>query len=146
MSLRSSLSKARGLGSAKEGSNHWLHQRFTALALIPLVIWLVYSLVSAANGKTDLFVLLSSPVNAVLMIALLIAMLYHGCLGIRVVIEDYVHSHFVKHALLIVIQFFTILTAIGAILSVIYLHTGAVDIKKKEKQLLLSNYGYEYTN
>ncbi|MGB7290218.1 MAG: succinate dehydrogenase, hydrophobic membrane anchor protein, partial [Candidatus Macondimonas sp.] len=43
--MRTPLSRANHLGSAREGANHWWWQRLTALALVPLLLWLVGSLV-----------------------------------------------------------------------------------------------------
>jgi len=62
--LRSPLGRARGLGSAKEGLHHWWAQRVTAVALIPLTVWFVVSIIRMANGHTEFDMWLSSPVNA----------------------------------------------------------------------------------
>ena len=92
--LRTPLSKVKGLGSAKTGTDHFLFQRITALALTPLVIWFCISLafLPDANYATVL-AWLNSPFNAVLMIVTLIAGFYHAALGMQVIFEDYIPTH-----------------------------------------------------
>ena len=92
MSMTNPLARVRGLGSAKDGTHHWIVQRMTAVALIPLTLWFVVSLISLIGS--DLVAVqswLSSPFNAVMMILTLVAGFHHAQLGLQVVIEDYVH-------------------------------------------------------
>ena len=92
MSLRSPLGRARGLGSAKEGVEHWWHQRLTALALIPLSLWFVASVAFMAGMDHATFIAwVGNPLVAVLLVLLIVALFYHLKLGVQVVIEDYVH-------------------------------------------------------
>jgi len=92
--LRTPLSKVKGLGSAKSGTEHFLMQRITALALIPLVIWFCMSLAFLPNANYEtVHTWLGSPFNAVLMIVTLISGFYHGALGLQTIFEDYVSSH-----------------------------------------------------
>ena len=123
MDLRSPLGKVRGLGSAKNGTHHWWLQRVTAIALIPLVIWFVLLVVCASVHTEKLVDYLQRPSSAVLMILFLGVSLYHGALGMRVVIEDYVSCNCGKTFLLIAINFFTVVTAVAMILAVITVHT-----------------------
>ncbi len=96
-SLRSALSQARGLGSAKGGSAHWWTQRVTAVALIPLAIWFLASLLALGRGNHADFVdWLQSPLNTILMVSLVIALFWHMALGLQVVVEDYVHTRPLK--------------------------------------------------
>ncbi|WP_412051812.1 succinate dehydrogenase, hydrophobic membrane anchor protein [Hoeflea sp. Naph1] len=84
---------ARGLGAAGHGVGHWAAQRTSAIALVPLALWLVVALRSgAAADHAALTIWLGSPLNAMLMVLLLIAAFYHAALGLRVVAEDYIHS------------------------------------------------------
>ena len=86
------LARARGLGSAKEGVRHWFAQRATAVFLVFLVGWLAYAMVSLAGADFAVArAFIAVPVNAALLIVLVIALLYHAVLGLQVVIEDYVH-------------------------------------------------------
>ena len=84
--MRSPLGRARGLGSAREGVEHWWMQRVTAVALIPLTLWFVASLIA----------LTGSDYNAFIAWLFLIALFHHIALGLRVVVEDYVHSNRAK--------------------------------------------------
>ncbi len=105
-SLRSPISRVRGLGSAKEGVGHWWAQRMTALALIPLGIWFVASIVRLAGADhAAITQWLGAPFTLGALALTLFAAFYHAVLGLQVVIEDYIHSKFAKHALIILIQF-----------------------------------------
>jgi len=91
--MRSPLSRARGLGSAREGVEHWWMQRITAVALIPLTLWLTASLIARSRSDYETFIAwLRTPIATILMVLLLIALFHHISLGLRVVVEDYVHS------------------------------------------------------
>jgi succinate dehydrogenase / fumarate reductase membrane anchor subunit len=92
-SFRSPFGRAIGLGSAKTGSGHWLAQRVTAVALVPLTLWFVASMIAHVGSDYPAFIAwLRTPFVASGMILLLIALFHHTALGLRVVIEDYVHS------------------------------------------------------
>jgi succinate dehydrogenase / fumarate reductase membrane anchor subunit len=107
--LRTPLSRATGLGSAKSGTVHFWRQRMSAVALVPLAIWFVVSALSLVDGNlADVLVFFDSPVNAVLMFLFLFTALYHMTLGIQVVIEDYIHGERIKLLLLMLNRFFAI--------------------------------------
>ena len=91
--LRSPLGRARGLGSAKEGLHHWWAQRITAVALVPLTIWFVVSVVALAAGRTDFGLWLLSPINAAALMLFIAVGVHHGVIGLQVVLEDYVAGH-----------------------------------------------------
>lgn len=91
--LRTPLGRVRGAGSAKGGTHHWFMMRVTSVALLPLTIWLVFSLVAmAGQGHAATAAWIGSPVNAVLMLAFLAAAFHHSANGLQVFIEDYVRS------------------------------------------------------
>ena len=114
MSLRTPLARVRGLGTAKEGTHHWWMQRVTSVALIPLVLWFVISLLSVARADYQTFHLwLSNPISAGLMVALLAAMFYHASLGMQVIFEDYVRPEGAKILAVLATQF--VLFLLGAI-------------------------------
>ena len=105
-SLRSDLGRARGLGAAREGVHHWWMQRVTAIALIPLSLWFVASIVFLTDvDHATAIQWLRWPVSLGLMSLFLIALIYHAVLGLQVVIEDYIHGHATKLVLLLLIQF-----------------------------------------
>ena len=91
--MRSPLARARGFGSAKDGVEHWWMQRVSAVALVPLTLWFVTSIIGHTESDYATFIVwLRTPPISILMILLLTALFYHTALGLRVVIEDYVHS------------------------------------------------------
>jgi succinate dehydrogenase / fumarate reductase, membrane anchor subunit len=113
--LRSELGRVRGLGSAKEGVQHWWHQRLTALALIPLLIWLVAGLVAhAGTDRAGAVAWMGSPVTFGLMLLVLGVGFWHALLGLQVVVEDYVHHEATKMILLIGLRFLCIGLALAA--------------------------------
>jgi len=92
MNMINPLARARGHGSAKSGVHHWIAQRLTAVFLVFLVGWMSYALFQLAgadHAAAQAFV--ARPLNAALLILLLIMLLHHAMLGLQVVIEDYVH-------------------------------------------------------
>src|SRR5262249_51775750 len=91
--LQTPLKRVRGLGSAKDGTHHFIVQRVTAVALIPLVLWLIWFALKLMHADyAHARALVHEPLNAVLSIAFVIALFWHAQLGVQVVIEDYVHT------------------------------------------------------
>jgi len=123
--MRSPLGRAIGLGSAKEGVEHWWRQRLTALALVPLGLWFVASLLAHVGGGYDQTIAwLGRPVPAILMIVLVAVTFYHAGLGVQVVIEDYVQREWVKLGTLIALRFVCVLLAVAGIFAVLRLAVG----------------------
>lgn len=124
MSFRSPLGTARGLGSAKSGTEHWMFQRLTAIALLPLTLWFVWSLVCLAGASHQEFTAwLSNPVAAVLMIGFCLVAFYHAALGLQVVIEDYVGGA-ARVATIVAVKLLAALGAIATTVSVILVAVG----------------------
>ncbi|MDO6459779.1 succinate dehydrogenase, hydrophobic membrane anchor protein [Granulosicoccaceae sp. 1_MG-2023] len=124
-SLRTPLGKVKGLGSAKSGTHHFLVQRLTALALIPLTLWFCFSLASMpAMDYASFTAWLQSPVSASLMILTVLVTFYHASLGVQVVIEDYVSGHGLRLASIIAVQFVCALLAVVGTVSVIKILIG----------------------
>lgn len=119
MSLRTPLSNAKGLGSAKEGAHHWWAQRLTSIALVPLTIWFAYSIASFGEYSYDAVVIwMQSPLVAVALALLVVTMFYHAQLGIQVIIEDYVGG-WRKVASLILLNFVCISLVFMGLFSII---------------------------
>ena len=92
-----SLSRVRGLGSAKNGTHHWWIQRVTAVALVPLTLWFAVSIIKMTGAAhSDAIAWVSRPFNAIMLLMLIIATFHHMQLGLQVVIEDYIHSEGTK--------------------------------------------------
>ncbi|MDJ0920324.1 MAG: succinate dehydrogenase, hydrophobic membrane anchor protein [Henriciella sp.] len=118
--MSTDLRKVRGLGAAGSGTGHYIHQRVTAIALLFLVPWFVYSIIHAGKaGYEGALTWVAQPVNAILLILTLGAALYHMRLGLQVVIEDYIHRTASKQALLILNTFVVIALAATTMLSVL---------------------------
>ncbi len=91
--MRSELGRVRGLGAAKTGVRHWWGQRVTAIALLPLSLYFVASvLLLAGASRAGMVAYMAEPWNAVLFLCLIAALFYHLTLGMQVVIEDYVNN------------------------------------------------------
>ncbi len=125
MSLRTPLSQVRGLGSAKEGTQHFWYQRITAIVLVPLIIWLCYSLIRLTSMEYEAVITwISSPLNTLLLLALVISVFLHAFLGIQVVIEDYIHTEWQKIASIILVKFLVFLATMASILAILKIFLG----------------------
>jgi len=123
--MRSPLGRAVGLGSAKEGVQHWWVQRLTAVALVPLMLWLVAGLVGHVGAdRAAVVAWLGSPLPAIVLILTLIAGLYHMALGVQVVIEDYIHTEWVKLAAVVLDRFAALALAVAGIFAVLRIAVG----------------------
>lgn len=118
--FRTPLKKVKGLGSAKEGTGHFWSQRLTALALVPLVLWLAFSVASLPGmDYVAIREWLSQPFNAIVMILFLIAGFHHARLGLQVVIEDYISSHVTRTAAIIAVTFIAAALGVTGVFSVL---------------------------
>jgi len=110
MDMRSPLGRIRGLGSSNHGVHHWWVQRLTGLALIPLILWFVFSGISLVGADlATMTAWVGRHYNPVLLVLLIICMFHHGQIGLQVVIEDYVHAEGTKVAMVIAVKFTAIL-------------------------------------
>lgn len=118
--LVSPLAKARGLGSAHDGVHHWMSQRITAIANIPLVIWFVVSIVMLRGASYEVFTSwLAQPVNAILMILFIVSTFYHAFLGSQTIVEDYIHCKTLKLTKLIAMKLFFFAAGVACIFSIL---------------------------
>jgi len=124
--LRTPLKRARGLGSAKDGTGHFVLQRITAIALVflsiyvvGLVVWLIgadYATVRATVAQ---------PCNALLLVAFLVASFWHAKLGMQVIVEDYVHTPWLAAVSQLAVIFVCALAGLASVLAVIRISLGA---------------------
>ena len=125
MSYRTPLGRVRGLGSAKDGTHHWWVQRLTAIALVPLTVWFVVSVLMMIGADRGTMVSwLGSPITAGLTVMLVVAVFHHAQLGLQVVIEDYVPNETWKIGLIIFVKFAALLLGGIAVISVLKLAFG----------------------
>ncbi len=123
--MRSPLGRARGLGSAKEGVAAWWLERVMAVALVPLSLWFMASLIAlTGSGYAAFLSWLKTPVVALLMVLLLITLFSHLALGLQVVIEDYVHSG-AKIPALIAVRFVCFALGVAGILATLRIGFGS---------------------
>jgi succinate dehydrogenase / fumarate reductase membrane anchor subunit len=125
MTYRTPLSNARGLGSAKSGAHHWWIQRLTAVALIPLTLWFILSIIQLTGADYQTAVVwISSPTNSVLMLLLIATTFHHMQLGLQVVIEDYVQGEGVKIFGIVLVKLISVLLAAAAAFAVLKIAFG----------------------
>ena len=120
MKFESNLRRALGLGSAKSGLRHWIAQRITAVALIPLGIWFVgvfITLLTAPFAVAHAW--FSSPWTLSLAIFFVLVLFYHGYLGLQVIWEDYISHELTKWILIIATKFLSVFMALLAIVSLL---------------------------
>jgi succinate dehydrogenase membrane anchor subunit len=123
--MRSPLGRAIGLGSAKEGVDHWWAQRITAIALVPLSLWFVSAVIGLVGADLETVQnWVGLPLPAILLILLLIATFYHLFLGLEVVIEDYVHTELAKLGLVVVLRLLCFGFAVAGIFAVVSIAVG----------------------
>ena len=124
--LRSPLGRAIGLGSAKEGVQHWWAQRVSAVALLVLGLWFVASLAALAGAdRATVVAWLHGPLAAILTILTLAALFYHNALGLQVVIEDYVQPEGVKLAAVTLVRLLCLALAVAGIFAVLRIAFGS---------------------
>ena len=126
MSLRSPLGRVLGQGAAHQGVRHWWHQRLSSLALVPLTVWFGVSLLTLPGlGYPTLIAWMSGSWTALLLILLVLVATWHSQLGVRVVVEDYVHAAGARTLTLVLIGFAHVLLAAAGVFAVLKVAFGA---------------------
>lgn len=124
-SIRTPVGRARGLGSARDGVHHWLMSRISAIAIIPAGLYLMSCLDCLVAPDYAAFVSwMSLPFTAIAMLVFIVASFHHACLGVQVVIEDYVHSEGRKVVLLLLSRLFFFFLGFACVYAVIYINFG----------------------
>jgi succinate dehydrogenase / fumarate reductase membrane anchor subunit len=118
--LLSPLGRARGLGSARAGASHWWMERVTSVALVPLTLWFIWSVLHlTGKSRDDVADWLGGPVHMALMLALIVATFHHMASGLQVVIEDYVHQEEIKVPGVLAVKGLCVLLALICIVAVL---------------------------
>ena len=117
------LTPLRILMSASEAVHHWWAQRLTAVVLIPLSLWFVYSLTTMYSANYETVTLwLNNATNSLLMLFFILSLYYHAVLGLQVVIEDYVASDWQRKSLLLLIKIIFSIAALSAVIATFLIH------------------------
>jgi len=126
MALRTPLRAALGLGAAKAGFSHWWLQRVTSVALIPLMLWFAFSVASFGDMRYVAFVgWVQAPLVTVLLMLMLVTLFYHLQLGLRVIIEDYVHVEWMKLVGILTMNFICVFLSVLGVVAVLKIALGA---------------------
>ncbi|HEX4241755.1 MAG TPA: succinate dehydrogenase, hydrophobic membrane anchor protein [Steroidobacteraceae bacterium] len=126
MSLRSPLSRVTGLGSAKDGTAHWWAERVSSVALLPLTLWLLFSLLTLPSlDYATVRAWMSFPLTGFLSVLLVAVAAYHSYLGTSVVVEDYVHAQGTKLFCMLSLKFAHVLAGGAGIFAILRSSFGA---------------------
>mgnify|MGYP001192059908 FL=1 len=117
------LNPIRILMSSSEPVHHWWAQRLTAIALVPLSLWFIYSLTTMYVANYDTVILwLNNLKNSLLMLFFILILYYHAVLGLQVVIEDYVESDWQKKALLLIVKITSSVAALSTTIAIFFIY------------------------
>ena len=117
--MQSPLGRAYGLGSAREGAKEWWAMRLSSIALVPLTLWFVISVIGNIGADYETFAAwVGSPIPAILLVITIAVTFHHMAHGLQVVIEDYVHVEWQKLTALIVVKFGCVLLGVAGIFAV----------------------------
>ncbi len=119
---RSQLAQMRGLGAARSGVHAWWIERVTSIALVPLTIWFVVSVLGMlGTPRAGVLLWAANPINTVLLLALVISTFVHMAHGLQVVVEDYVHAEAAKTVSLLLIKAVAWLLGLAAFAAVLHM-------------------------
>jgi succinate dehydrogenase / fumarate reductase membrane anchor subunit len=123
--LRTPLARVKGLGSARDGTSHFWHQRLTALLLVPLTLWIGFCIAALPVEHGALVNWVQQPLVTVALVLLVIAVFYHAQLGLQVVIEDYISSHARRTVVLLLSNLLCLFFGTVGVVSVLKIAFGA---------------------
>ncbi|TNF86663.1 MAG: succinate dehydrogenase, hydrophobic membrane anchor protein, partial [Gammaproteobacteria bacterium] len=109
----------------REGTNHFWHQRLTSLLLIPLVLWIGFSIAALPLEHATLVDWIRQPLITIGLVLLILSVFYHAQLGLQIIIEDYISSHSRRTVVLLLSNLFCLLFGIVGVVSVLKISLGA---------------------
>jgi succinate dehydrogenase / fumarate reductase, membrane anchor subunit len=125
MNLRNPLATAHNHGSAGDGVSHWWAQRFSAILLALLTIWLMCALAAVVGADhAEAAAWLASPFNTSMAILFVVTSIYHGKLGLEVIIEDYIHHRVTEVTLLVLVKILSIVVGLMAVIAILKMAFG----------------------
>ncbi|MFN9580670.1 MAG: succinate dehydrogenase, hydrophobic membrane anchor protein [Novosphingobium sp.] len=120
------IGRVRGLGSAKSGTHHWMLQRFTAVGNLVLGLWLLFSLVGLPDlGFKTVMTWAAQPISATALVLFVVTTFWHARLGLQVLIEDYVHEHANKFAVMTLLNLASFGGAAFGVFAIVRIALGA---------------------
>ncbi len=123
MSIKTPLAKVKHLGSAKSGTSHFIWQTVTSIFMVPLLIWFVVVIVLfLQKDSSELPWFITSPFVVIGAILFILNSFYHSALGLKMVIEDYIHNHAVKVAMLLIMYASIVTTVVAGLVAVLTIY------------------------
>lgn len=115
----SSFPKAKFLGPGKGGTSHHIHQRVTAIFMVPLLMWFVATIILfLQKPPSEIPWFLTSPVTIIGSVLFILNAFYHASLGLKIVIGDYVHSHYLKVVMILLMYATIIVTVVAGLIAI----------------------------
>ena len=122
-SNKTTIYKTKKTGIAGNATKSWWYQRITSIALIPIAIWFVITILKITKASNnEIAAMIGSPLNSVMLMIMIGIGIYHSTLGMKEIIEDYIHCKKMKFTLLIILKFVSFFTAIFGIIAVLVFH------------------------
>jgi succinate dehydrogenase / fumarate reductase membrane anchor subunit len=123
---RNAVARVKAQASIRAGADHWVIQRLTSVALVPLTLWFIVSAVSLSGASyEEARAWLAGPFNATAMLLLILSLFWHTQLGVQVIIEDYVHHEFTKFVSLMALKFAVIALGLACAVATLKIALGS---------------------
>ena len=123
---RNITARVQAQASTRQGGHHWLLERLTSVALVPLTLWFIVSAVGLSGaGYEEARAWLAGPFNTTAMLLLILALFWHAQLGVQVIIEDYVHHETIKLVSLTLVKFAAIALGLACVVAVLKVSLGS---------------------